>query len=287
MTWLHDDLLVDLAGHLRASGSVVAWVDMQLGPVGSPRPDVYTIDKTFEQLRARVYEIKVSRSDFLRDITSGKWTTYRAFSSAVIFATPDGLVKRSEIPDEAGWIVRNATGWRSLKRATMRPLDTLPRKVWQKLLIDGIDRANQVRSSKRAMNAYLAELSAAKKFGHEMAALAAEPKRRRRELEAEIAHLETEAARQRERIAKQTSDAHAAILRESTAQMDAMAQAVGMDWRGDNVHAFHRALTAHIARVSESARVQAMAGALRQIARSINEVADDPALNLPQADARF
>lgn len=40
----HDELAQSLAAHLRGDARMI-WCDLQLGPSGSPRPDVYTIDK--------------------------------------------------------------------------------------------------------------------------------------------------------------------------------------------------------------------------------------------------
>jgi len=44
--WLHDDLQADLAAWLKDKSRMV-WQDVQLGPAGSMRPDVYTLRKSF------------------------------------------------------------------------------------------------------------------------------------------------------------------------------------------------------------------------------------------------
>ena len=86
--WQHNDLMHDLAEHLRSNSDRMVWTDMQLGPVGSPRPDVFTVNKSYTQPRPLSYEIKISRADFRSDVTSGKWQKYLDYSAGVIFAPP-------------------------------------------------------------------------------------------------------------------------------------------------------------------------------------------------------
>lgn len=139
--WQHDELASDLADHLLGNTARVVWLDMQLGPSGNQRPDVYAIEKTYTRLDARVFEIKVSRSDFLSDVTSGKWQGYLRWCNAVTFAVPEGLVKRDEVPAGCGLMVRGENGWKGVKKPTLQQLRELPTTVWQKLLFDGIERA--------------------------------------------------------------------------------------------------------------------------------------------------
>ena len=75
----HDELADDLAAHLRADRRMV-WTNIQLGPSGSPRPDVYAFFKSYVDPRPMAYECKVSLSDFRADVTAGKWQSYRKFS---------------------------------------------------------------------------------------------------------------------------------------------------------------------------------------------------------------
>lgn len=110
-SWQHDELARDLAASLSCEGRMV-WTDIQLGPQGSPRPDVFRIDKSFAHPMAMAYECKISRSDFLADVTVGKWRSYLAYAYAVVFAVPDGLVSKSEVPDMCGLIVRKESAWR-------------------------------------------------------------------------------------------------------------------------------------------------------------------------------
>lgn len=138
----HDELALDLAAHLSSySTPMVVWTDMQLGPSGSARPDVYTIEKTYTALRARAFEIKISRSDFLSDVTSGKYLKYGEFAGSITFATPAGLVSKDEVPKGCGLITRSPEGtWRYQKKPTLQATPPLSQQAWLKLVIDGIKR---------------------------------------------------------------------------------------------------------------------------------------------------
>ncbi|AIT19495.1 hypothetical protein BTN_2292 [Burkholderia thailandensis E254] len=151
MTWAHDDLAKDLAAHLRGASDRLVWTDMQLGPAGSPRPDVYTVPCSFARFQPVAYECKISVADFRRDVTAGKWTSYLRFAAGVIFAAPAGLLKKEDIPAGCGLIVRGPDGWRSLKGPTLKNMENLPRDAWIKLIIDGMARlADQGREQLRA-----------------------------------------------------------------------------------------------------------------------------------------
>lgn len=140
MSWAHDDLAKDLAAHLRGASDRLVWTDMQLGPAGSPRPDVYTVPCSFARFQPVAYECKISVADFRRDVTAGKWTSYLRFAAGVMFAAPAGLLKKEDIPAGCGLIVRGPDGWRSLKGPTLKNVDNLPRDAWIKLIIDGMAR---------------------------------------------------------------------------------------------------------------------------------------------------
>lgn len=146
MALSHDALAEDLAAHLAGySVPMAVWTDMQLGPSGSARPDVYAIEKTYTALRARVFEVKVSRADFLSDVTSGKYLRYAAFAGSITFATPAGLVSKDEVPKGCGLITRSTEGvWRYQRKPTLQPTPDLSRDAWLKLVIDGCGREREI-----------------------------------------------------------------------------------------------------------------------------------------------
>ncbi|MBU9153142.1 hypothetical protein [Burkholderia gladioli] len=140
MNWTHNALAEDLATHLRGASDRLVWTDMQLGPAGSPRPDVYSVPCSFARFQPVAYECKISVADFRRDVTAGKWTSYLRFAAGVIFAAPAGLLKKDDIPAGCGLIVRGPDGWRTLKGPTLKNMENLPRDAWVKLIIDGLPR---------------------------------------------------------------------------------------------------------------------------------------------------
>lgn len=169
--WKHDDLAADLAQHLRSDSRMV-WTDMQLGPSGSPRPDVYTLERSYSRPMPTAYEIKISRSDLRSDTTSGKWQKYLEFAGAVIFAVPDGLCTPADIPIGCGLIVRKGATWRHVRKATRQPA-TLPMDACMKLLIDGVHRSVQRQlPSPRTIETWTMHEAVRKKFGEAVATAA-------------------------------------------------------------------------------------------------------------------
>lgn len=169
--WKHDELAADLAGYLRGPDRMV-WLDMQLGPSGSPRPDVFTIQKSYSRPQPTAYETKVSRSDLRSDTTSGKWQSYLKYAGAVVFAVPDGLCTAADIPAECGLIVRKKEVWRLARKPTRNAV-TLPMDACMKLLIDGVNRVSAARQPQpRQVELWSESASVRKKFGKEVAAVA-------------------------------------------------------------------------------------------------------------------
>lgn len=145
MEWDHNTLAEDLADHLRLTTDRLAWTNMPMGPAGTVRPDVFTLSRTFSRFAPISYEVKVSVSDFRADVTAGKWSEYLAFSSAVVFAVPAGLITRKDIPEGCGLMTRSDAGWKTAKAPTLRTVDNLPKSTWMKILFDGLERLEKDR----------------------------------------------------------------------------------------------------------------------------------------------
>lgn len=146
MIWKHDVLAEDLVGYLKAPDRMV-WADMQLGRQGSPRPDVYTINKSYVHPCPTAYECKISVSDFRADVTSGKWSAYLKYAHSVVFAVPVGLISKQDVPDMCGLIIRHENVWRMAKRATVNP-SQIDQEALLKLLIDGVEREGPQQRSR-------------------------------------------------------------------------------------------------------------------------------------------
>lgn len=143
----HDELAKSLAGHLRTEKRMV-WQDMQLGPSGSVRPDVYAIYKSYTHPCPMAYECKVSISDFRSDVTSGKWQSYLRYASGVYFACEAGLISKADVPPHCGLIVFKNGQWRAAKKAVLNPV-IIPQEACLKLLIDGVEREGPIYRRKR------------------------------------------------------------------------------------------------------------------------------------------
>lgn len=72
-----------------------AW--MEEFSIGEGRLDLLTMN--LKDWTVRGFEIKISRSDFRAD---QKWSSYLPFFNYFYFATPPGLLKPEELPDEIG-----------------------------------------------------------------------------------------------------------------------------------------------------------------------------------------
>lgn len=197
--WKHDDLMRDLAGYLMAPDRMV-WMDMQLGPSGSPRPDVYTIEKSYSKPAPSAFEIKISRSDLRSDTTSGKWQNYLQFAGAVTFAVPDGLCTPADIPEGCGLIVRKEQVWRYARKPVRRAVE--PNfKACMKLLIDGVERANQRRLPiSRSASLWVENKAVRKKFGQAVAECARDLTVARQRLDSAKSDANTEWDRMRQDV---------------------------------------------------------------------------------------
>jgi hypothetical protein len=189
MKWGHDQLANDLAVHLNNASDRMVWTDMQLGPSGSPRPDVYTINMTYSRFCPIAYECKVSVADFRHDITSGKWQSYLTFAAGVVFAVPAGLINKQDVPPGCGLIVRHENGWRMAKGPTLKAGVELPRSAWMKLLIDGIHRSER-QHMRRGMSEYAVHRKIEHKYGEELAGVLSRRDRAVSHLEYTIKQIE-------------------------------------------------------------------------------------------------
>ncbi len=274
-TWTHDQLAHDLAAHLRGMTDRRVWVDMQLGPAASARPDVYTIPCSFSRFTPLAYEVKVSMADFRRDITKGKYTDYLAYASGVIFACPAGLLKRDDIPAGAGLMTRGDEGWRVVKAPTLTKCPDLPRALWLKLVMDG-ERRDHERHAYMALHCrrdlveHLAVEKVRRQFGEVVAAAVQDHRSattgRLAGLRAAIDHqamlLEAELARVQQRRSEELADQG----RQCSDLLRDLAAAVGMeaDPRPAHIEKMVRRLEAMIALSQRDTAVKELLGIVGQ-----------------------
>lgn len=138
----HHDLGSRLSAHLRSKGKYT-WENVQFGNPsrsyvpgswGTVRPDVFACLPTLRADNAgpEIYEVKVSRSDFLADLARpDKAAAYFDLAEAVYYCAAEGLINPEEVPSPYGLICERPNGEfvlakraRRKKRFVMAP-DTL------------------------------------------------------------------------------------------------------------------------------------------------------------------
>lgn len=282
--WNHNELAHDLAEHLRRNTARICWEDMQLGPAGTCRPDVYAIAHSYSKFCPVVYEVKVSMSDFRADVTAGKYTKYFKYAGGVVFAVPEGLLKKNDIPDGCGLMIRKESGWHTLKGPTMRQLDNLPRDAWMKLLMDGMKRQEERTQMKsRVLNTYFIDQKLMKKHGNEIANLVCRAYRSRERLEREIEELEKRISGVRQEsekeLARRRQEREQSEERLNDAQRD-LAVALGVS-PDVTLFGLTRALWEATRRLTGDTEIQRLRGIFSRLEKTIS----DGLVKLPGEDA--
>ncbi len=228
----HDELARDLAAHLR-SDKRMTWCDMQLGPSGSPRPDVFAIFKSYSNPCPTAFEVKVSKSDFRADVTTGKWQSYLQFAHGVYFACEEDLISKSDVPAHCGLIVRRAS-WRIAKRAVLSPV-VIPQDACIKLLIDGVEREGPAIRH-RSFDSYGAVQKASEKFGRQVGRILSDQQLVQREIESSkymAERLEKDARLRAELIRKEAADSVEPLRKEICEILGLPADTSGWRLRGE------------------------------------------------------
>jgi len=118
----HKDACFDLA---IAKGT--KFVEVPLGQVWfnrtSGQADVITIKPSYTKFNLDIYEVKVTRSDFLTDLKKGKYKKYLPHCNRLYFAIVGDIAKKDEIPDGIGLIKRTKKGWSTIKAAKKHNVD--------------------------------------------------------------------------------------------------------------------------------------------------------------------
>lgn len=237
----HNQVANSLAAHLRGNTDRMVWTDTQLGPSGSPRPDVFTINKSYSRFAADAYEVKVSVSDLRHDLTEGKWQKYRQFAHRVWFAFPRGLAPITEVPRECGVILMGEGGaWRAARKPISQPRDTLPHDAWMKLLLESHPRALEVDTleSMRARQAadWKVQEILRTRLGEEAARLFGDLQAARTRFELDTTVLREEAKAMRERHEAERTRLKRDLAEERTwlnEEMRTFAAALGIPQGGD------------------------------------------------------
>lgn len=87
------------------------------------KADVVRIRPSYTRFCVDIFEVKVKRADFLKEIRTAKWKGYLEHCHRLYFASLSGVIDKKEIPDECGLIVRGQKGWKTIKLAKKRDLE--------------------------------------------------------------------------------------------------------------------------------------------------------------------
>ncbi|WP_267459941.1 MmcB family DNA repair protein [Klebsiella michiganensis] len=246
---------------------------MQLGPSGTCRPDVYAMAHSYSKFCPIVYEVKVSMSDFRADVTAGKYTKYFKYAGGVVFAVPEGLLKKSDIPDGCGLMVRKESGWHTLKGPTMRQIDNLPRDAWIKLLMDGMTReVERTQIKSRSYGSWFVERNLSKKHGEDVSRLVAQACMAKDRLESEIKFAEERAKTVRQESIDEQKRREDNRRREEERLTDAqrdLAVLLGVDPDSPR-HLLARALESAVTRLTENEEISRMRRIFGSMQRELN-----------------
>lgn len=99
---------------------------------GHLRLDAWAMKKSWSNPCVYGYEVKVSRSDFIRD---DKWHNYLNYCNSFYFVCPKGLIKPEELPEEAGLIYCLETGKLFTKKKAPFRQVAIPENLFRYLLM--------------------------------------------------------------------------------------------------------------------------------------------------------
>jgi hypothetical protein len=127
----HHDLAGRLAHHLQTKG-FLTWSNVEFAHPnrrasavdwGTVRPDVFACWPSLQVRSAKpaIYEVKVSRADFLADVAKPlKRKAYADLAQAVYYCCPDGMIAPAEVPDGFGLLCEVSQGQFALRRKARR-----------------------------------------------------------------------------------------------------------------------------------------------------------------------
>ncbi|MCK5014277.1 MAG: MmcB family DNA repair protein [Candidatus Omnitrophica bacterium] len=99
----------------------------------TPRFDLWSMKRSYTNPTTWVYEIKVSRQDFLKD---NKWQSYLPYCTDFYFTAPHGVIDVNEVPEQAGLLLLSKNGTRLYckKKAPHREVE-IPDSVFKYILM--------------------------------------------------------------------------------------------------------------------------------------------------------
>jgi hypothetical protein len=139
----HDSLAQRLSQHLVQQGRI-CWLNKEMkvdypdGHSEYVKPDIYSVKatKSVNNICPVIYEVKVTRSDFLSDLAKAKkWQNYHSLADYVIYAAPAGMIAPAELPAGCGLIVEEDNGNWNLIKWGKKMRTTLTAWHWMNLIL--------------------------------------------------------------------------------------------------------------------------------------------------------
>lgn len=106
----------------------------------SKRFDLWAMKKSYTNPMTWIYEVKVSRQDFLKD---NKWQSYLPYCTDFYFVAPYGIIDVNEVPEQSGLLLSSKNGTRLYckKKAPHREVK-IPDSVFKYILMSRVKIVN-------------------------------------------------------------------------------------------------------------------------------------------------
>lgn len=114
--------LIELLAEKHAKDLFVAECKTGSSWAGCQRLDAWVLKRTWSPITMIGYEIKVSRSDFLRD---DKWRNYLGYCQQFYFVCPAKMIEPEELPADVGllWAAKTGTRLYTKRKAPWRDIE--------------------------------------------------------------------------------------------------------------------------------------------------------------------
>lgn len=146
MEWKSERALQeDLAEYLRQC-EFMTFTEVVIPSCEHGRVDVAAVKPGMYSTKdLRAYEVKLTKKVFYDDVSNNKWRKYMNVFHRLYFAAPEGVIKKSDVPDEAGLIVRNDNGWHVVKAPKYNKPEFLDVDSVLALLYHGYEESGKMR----------------------------------------------------------------------------------------------------------------------------------------------
>jgi len=131
------------------------------------RLDAWVMNRSWVNNKITVYEVKVSRGDFLQD---DKWRRYLPYCNEFYFVCPPDIIKPGELDDGIGLLVTSANGTRLFKkRKSIHRKTVIPEDLYKYILMARvrITRENWFEDKAEFWRNWLKEKEENRQIGHQ------------------------------------------------------------------------------------------------------------------------